>query len=72
MKKVVEMLQATELHVDVKSLKQPGLVKESDRSLGKRPQLPIYSQSNSAYEFLSSVEEAGVSTPVSTFDMQPR
>lgn len=77
MKEVVEMLRSGEMDLDVKALKQPGLVKEGDRSFGilgkvKRTRLPSHSQSSSADEFVSTVEDDRGSTPISTVELQPR
>ncbi|KAH0457602.1 hypothetical protein IEQ34_012917 [Dendrobium chrysotoxum] len=77
MKEVVEMLQSSQMDLDVRTLKQPGLVREANPSFGivgklKRTQLPNHSQSNSTYDFISTAEDAGGTTPMSTIELHPR
>lgn len=77
MKRVVEMLQSSEVELDVGALKQPGVLKAPDRSfniIGDKPsgsKLPRYSESKTTYGFISTAEDT-ISAPVSTFEMQPR
>lgn len=76
MKQVAEILQCTGIELDVSNLKQPGVVKETDRSFGginklKRSHFPTDSHSKAVYGFISSAADAS-STPVSTFEVQAR
>ncbi|KAL0915195.1 hypothetical protein M5K25_015596 [Dendrobium thyrsiflorum] len=77
MKEVVEMLQSSQMDLDVRTLKQPGLVREPNPSFGivsklKRTQLPKRRQSNSTYDFIYTAEYAGSAAPMSTIELEPR